>query len=80
MPVIDNVQAVKRLLDTAQRMDNDLSARSPMLASQLSAGHVNLQSTLLAGQLHALLAIHEQLQRIADALQPEQRLIRQPAP
>lgn len=81
MPVPnDHVQVVHDQLDVAQRMDDDLSARSPMSASQLAAGHANMQSVLLGGQLHALLAIHEQLQRIADALQPEQRLIRQPAP
>lgn len=55
-------------LDIARAIDANLCDGSPMSASALKAGHMNMQSVIMVAQVQATLELAEQLERIADAL------------
>lgn len=56
-------------LKIASAIDEGLTARSPMPAGELAAGHTNMQSVIMVAQVYALLEIAEQVERIANALE-----------
>jgi hypothetical protein len=62
-------------LEVAAELDQGLTDRSPMSSDLLCAGHTNMQSVIMIGQVYATLELAEQAKRIADALERAQECV-----